>query len=123
MSSEPIHRLADVAMPVPDEIALPATAVSADLDALYANAFPATRTGPLFNAFSYPTKISPEAIALFIASHTKPGATVMDTFGGSGTTGLAAKLCDKPTASMVASAQALGLSPEWGPRNAVIYEL
>jgi hypothetical protein len=27
-------------------------------------------------AFPYPTKISPEAIALFIAAHTQPGDTV-----------------------------------------------
>jgi DNA modification methylase len=60
------------------------------MDAMYENAFPATRTGPLYNAFSYPTKISPEAIALFIATHTDPGDTVLDVFAGSGTTGMAA---------------------------------
>lgn len=52
-----------------------------------------TRGGPLFNAFPYPTKISPEAIALFIAPHTKPGDTVFDGFAGSGSTGIAAILC------------------------------
>ncbi|MFC3119830.1 DNA methyltransferase [Jhaorihella thermophila] len=41
--------------------------------------------------------MSPEAIALFIAAHTKPGDTVFfDGFAGSGTTGLAALLCEKP---------------------------
>ncbi|MBM4028351.1 MAG: site-specific DNA-methyltransferase, partial [Planctomycetes bacterium] len=60
---------------------------------LYERAMPATRGGSLFNAFPYPTKISPEAIALFIAAHTAPGATVLDGFGGSGSTGLAAILC------------------------------
>jgi 16S rRNA G966 N2-methylase RsmD len=90
---------------------------------LYKRSLPSSRSGALYNAFSYPTKISPEAIALYIATHTKPGATVMDTFGGSGTTGLAAKLCDKPTAEMLASARELGLTPQWGPRHAVLYEL
>ncbi|MBM4144193.1 MAG: site-specific DNA-methyltransferase [Lentisphaerae bacterium] len=60
------------------------------LGALYERAMQATRGGPLFNASPYPTKISPEAIALFIAAHTVPGATVLDGFGGSGSTGLAA---------------------------------
>lgn len=90
---------------------------------LYKHPLPSTRSGALYNAFSYPTKISPEAIALYIATHTQPGATVMDTFAGSGTTGLATKLCDKPTAEMHQMATNLGLSPVWGPRHAVLYEL
>jgi 16S rRNA G966 N2-methylase RsmD len=105
----------------------PATASRATLPAalleLYKHPLPSTRSGPLYNAFSYPTKISPEAIALYIATHTAPGATVMDTFAGSGTTGLAAKLCDRPTSDMAAMAIKLGLSPVWGPRHAVLYEL
>jgi 16S rRNA G966 N2-methylase RsmD len=94
-----------------------------DIATLYAEALPATRTGALYNAFSYPTKISPEAIALFIATHTDPGDTVLDVFSGSGTTGLAAKLCDKPTPAMLALADDLGLNPVWGPRQAVLYDI
>lgn len=93
------------------------------LAALYQSALPSTRSGPLFNAFSYPTKISPEAIALFIASHTRPGETVLDAFAGSGTTGIAARLCDAPTPSMRETAERLGLRVEWGPRRAVLYEI
>jgi len=94
-----------------------------ELLALYARPLPSSRTGPLYNAFSYPTKISPEAIALYIATHTTPGAVVMDTFAGSGTTGLAAKLCDRPTPEMLRMASELGLKPVWGPRDAILYEL
>lgn len=90
---------------------------------LYQQSLPSSRSGALYNAFSYPTKISPEAIALYIATHTQLGATVMDTFAGSGTTGLAAKLCDKPTDEMRRMASNLGLNPVWGPRHAVLYEL
>ncbi len=93
------------------------------LQKLYAKPLPSTRTGALYNAFSYPTKISPEAIGVFIACHTKPGDVVLDTFGGSGTTGLAALLCDKPTPEMVRMAQDMGVTPSWGPREAVVYEL
>lgn len=95
----------------------------AALAALYEHPLPSSRAGPLYNAFSYPTKISPEAIALYIATHTAPGATVLDAFAGSGTTGLAAKLCDRPTSGMRQSAISLGLNPIWGPRHAVLYEL
>jgi 16S rRNA G966 N2-methylase RsmD/transposase-like protein len=97
--------------------------ISDGFEALYRKPLPSTRTGALYNAFSYPTKISPEAIALFIATHTDPGSTTLDVFGGSGTTGIAALLCDKPTDAMVQTANQLGLKPKWGPRRAVLYEL
>lgn len=96
---------------------------SRKLDALYERALPASRSGPLYGAFPYPTKISPEAIALFIAAHTKPGETVFDGFAGSGTTGLAALLCENPTNELRAEARRLGLDIEWGARNAVLYEI
>lgn len=90
---------------------------------LYKTPLPSPRTGPLYNAFSYPTKISPEAIAVYIAVHTKPGATVLDAFAGSGTTGLAALLCDRPTPEMRHTAEALGVKPKWGPRSAHLFEI
>ena len=96
---------------------------SGSLEALYASALPAKRNGHLYGAFPYPTKISPEAIALFIAVHTKPGDTVFDGFAGSGTTGIAALLCEDPPAGLRAQAKQLGLDVEWGARNAVLYEL
>ena len=95
----------------------------ASLNALYGQPLAAKRTGPLYGAFPYPTKISPEAIALYIAHHTQPGDTVFDGFGGSGTTGLAALLCERPTTEMRDEAVRLGLQVEWGARNAVLYEL
>lgn len=95
----------------------------ANIAELYRTPLPSTRTGPLYNAFSYPTKISPEVIAVFIAAHTKPGATVLDAFAGSGTTGLATLLCDRPTDEMLRMANALGIKPKWGPRTAHLFEI
>lgn len=97
--------------------------LSPELKRLYSTPLPASRKGPLYNAFSYPTKISPEAIAVFLAAHTKPGDTVLDTFGGSGTTGLAALLCDRPTDLMREMASDAGIEPVWGPRHAVLQEI
>ena len=94
-----------------------------ELNKLYSNPLPASRSGALYNAFPYPTKISPEAIAIYIACHTKVGATVLDPFSGSGTTGLATLLCDSPTDSMITTAEKLGVKPKWGKRSAVLYEL
>ena len=94
-----------------------------EIRALYESPFPSKRTGPLYNAFSYATKISPEAIGLFIATHTNPNDEILDTFAGSGTTGLGAILAEKPTEDMIQKAKILGLSPKWGPRKAKLYEL
>lgn len=99
------------------------TNLSNDIFTLYKSPFPSSRNGALFNAFSYPTKISPEVIALFIACHTKINDTIFDPFGGSGTTGIATMLCDKPTQKMKDFAEDYQLSPLWGPRKAIIQEL
>jgi hypothetical protein len=96
---------------------------SKSVETLYTRALPAKRGGSLYSAFPYPTKISPEAIALFIAAHTKPGDTVFDGFAGSGTTGLAALLCENPSHELRQEAKRLGLNVQWGVRNAVLYEL
>ena len=90
---------------------------------LYQQPLSSTRKGPLYNAFSYPTKISPEAIAVYIATHTQPGDTILDAFAGSGTAGIAALLCDRPTAAMKEIAQSLAVAPKWGPRTAHLYEI
>lgn len=94
-----------------------------DLEFLYASPLPAARTGALYNAFSYPTKISAESIALFIACHTEPGQHVLDVFGGSGSTAIAALLCERPTPRMLALAAERGMEPRWGARDATVYEL
>ena len=93
------------------------------MEVLYDRPLRSTRTGPLYGAFPYPTKISPEAIALFIAAHTDPGDTVFDGFAGSGMTGVAALLCEDPPARLREEARRLGLKVKWGVRNAVLYEL
>lgn len=90
---------------------------------LYDTPFPSSRSGALYNAFSYPTKISAEAEAIFIACHTSIGDTILDPFGGSGTTGIATKLVAAPTPRMMEIASKLQLNPTWGPRKAIIYEI
>lgn len=78
---------------------------------------------PFLMPFHILQKISPEAEALFIACHTKVGDTVLDPFGGSGTTAIATKLADAPTKLMLETAKNWGLVPTWGPRKAIVYEI
>lgn len=94
-----------------------------NLEKLYKKPLSSSRSGAFYNTFSYPTKISPEAIAIYIACATKPGDTVLDAFAGSGSAGIAALLCEHPTQQMLDTAKALGVSPKWGARNAVLYEI
>lgn len=94
-----------------------------DIKKLFEKSLPSSRSGAFFNTFSYPTKISPESIAVYIAATTKPGETVLDTFSGSGSTGIGALLCEHPTDRMKVLASELGIDPIWGPRNAIGYEI
>jgi hypothetical protein len=48
---------------------------------------------------------------------------VFDGFAGSGTTGLAALLCENPPEELREEARRLDLNVKWGARNAVLYEL
>ena len=97
--------------------------LDSEVQILYETPLGATRGGPLFNAHWYPTKISPESIALMIACHTKPGDTVFDGFGGSCTTAMASLLCSAPPEDLQERARKAGLAPKWGPRKAIVYEL
>lgn len=94
-----------------------------NLEKLFSKPLPSTRGGSFYNTFPYPTKISPEAIAVYIASATNPDDTVLDAFAGSGSTGIAALLAEHPTEKMQETANALGVDPIWGKRNAILYEI
>ena len=90
---------------------------------LFSKPLPSSRSGVFYNTFPYPTKISPEAIAVYIACGTQPGDVVLDSFAGSGSTGIAALLCECPTEKMKEIAKSLGVTPTWGARNAILYEI
>lgn len=94
-----------------------------NIEKLFSKPLPSTRGGAFYNTFPYPTKISPEAIAVYIASATNPEDTVLDAFAGSGSTGIAALLAEHPTEKMIETASELGAEPAWGKRNAVLYEI
>ena len=94
-----------------------------NINNLFSRPLPSSRSGAFYNTFPYPTKISPEAIAVYIASMTKPGDTVLDAFAGSGSTGIAALLSESPTEKMISTAKELGVEPTWGKRNAILYEI
>ena len=48
----------------------------------------------IYNIHSYHTKVPPKAIRAFIEHYTEPGDLVLDSFCGTGMTGVAAKICN-----------------------------
>lgn len=59
----------------------------------YASDVSEGKTDPVYKAHSYHTKVPHKAIMRYILHYTDPGDVVMDTFCGSGMTGVAAQLC------------------------------
>lgn len=51
------------------------------------------KNDPIYNAHSYHTKVPHKAIMRFILHYTEPGDIVLDSFCGTGMTGVAAQLC------------------------------
>ena len=90
---------------------------------LYDSPVKSSRTGALYNAHPYPTKINADAIVPYLLTHSKPGDVVFDGFAGYGSTALAAALCSNPSASLRASVEELVPRARWGARTAVVYDI
>ena len=86
------------------------------------------KTGAFYNAHTYHTKVPPTAIAKYLLWFTKPGDVVLDCFGGSGMTGVAARLCatnDTSQRQIINKYwEEMGLEkPEWGARTALVNDI
>jgi len=86
------------------------------------------KTDALYKAHSYHTKVPHLAILPSILHYTEPGDIVLDAFGGSGMTGVAAQWCALAPASyrheleMEWKKQGKP-APKWGARRAIINDL
>ncbi len=86
------------------------------------------KTDPLYKAHGYHTKVPHQAIVPSILHYTKPGDLVLDGFGGSGMTGVAATFCDVAPAAYKRSVETQFKNggrdaPAWGARRAIINDL
>ena len=86
------------------------------------------KTDALYKAHSYHTKVPHLAIVPSILHYTEPGGIVLDAFGGSGMTGVAAQWCGLAPSTyrheleMEWKKQGKP-APKWGARRAVINDL
>jgi 16S rRNA G966 N2-methylase RsmD/DNA-directed RNA polymerase subunit RPC12/RpoP len=104
-----------------------------DVKALYAREPMAVdvsigKSDAVYKAHSYHTKVPHLAIVPSILHFTEPGDIVLDGFGGSGMTGIAAQWCGVAPAEFRHEIENEWLhsgreAPKWGARRAVINEL
>jgi hypothetical protein len=86
------------------------------------------KTDTIYTAHSYHTKVPHKSIMRAILHYTSPGDVVLDGFGGSGMTGVAAQLCGYPDQEFKAQVEAecnaeARTLPEWGVRRVVLNDL
>ena len=86
------------------------------------------KTDAIYTAHSYHTKVPHKAIMRAILHYTQPGDIILDGFGGSGMTAVAAHMCGNPDPeyrSLIESEwRAMGEEPPtWGARRAILNDL
>lgn len=86
------------------------------------------KTDPIYRAHSYHTKVPHLAIVPSILHYTEPGDIVLDGFGGSGMTGVAAQWCGNATAAFRHELETEWkrqgrAAPKWGPRRVILNDL
>ena len=86
------------------------------------------KSDPIYKAHSYHTKVPHLAIVPAILHYTEPGDIVLDGFGGSGMTGVAAQWCGSAPAiyrhALEADWKKQGKNtPKWGARRVVLNDL
>ena len=86
------------------------------------------KTDPIYTAHSYHTKVPHLAIVPSILHYTEPGEIVLDGFGGSGMTGVAAQWCGSASTvyrhELESNWKQMGKSaPKWGARRIVLNDL
>jgi len=86
------------------------------------------KNDPIYKAHSYHTKVPHLAIVPSILHYTNPGDVVLDAFGGSGMTAVAAQWCGSAPAEYRNELESHWASrgwasPEWGFRKAILNDL
>lgn len=94
----------------------------------YASDVSVGKNNPVYAAHTYHTKVPHPAIMRFILHYTQPGDIILDSFCGTGMTGVAARACGAPTTDIRSSIEhewlkTEGKHPKWGIRHAICNDL
>jgi DNA-directed RNA polymerase subunit RPC12/RpoP len=82
-----------------------------------------SRNNKYVNAHSYATKTPHQAIMRFLLHYTKPGDIILDLFGGTGMTAVAAQLCENPEDKFRKLLESENIEISWGGRNVIVGDL
>jgi DNA modification methylase len=99
-----------------------------NVDEPYASDVSEGKNNPIYTAHTYHTKVPHPAIMRYLLYYTQPGDSVLDAFGGTGMTGVAAQICGNPDIETKYKIehewkQLFGKLPVWGKRKAVCGDL
>jgi DNA-directed RNA polymerase subunit RPC12/RpoP len=98
------------------------------VDEPYASDVSEGKSNPIYTAHTYHTKVPHPAIMRYLLYYTQPGDSVLDAFGGTGMTGVAAQICGIPDTETKYKIehdwkQLFGKLPVWGKRKAICGDL
>lgn len=94
----------------------------------YATAINVSKNHPIYNAHSYHTKVPHQVIMKYYLYYTQPGDIVLDSFAGTGMSGVAANSCAFPEKEMLSEfnnewKKQFDKLPTWGKRNCILGDL
>ncbi len=93
----------------------------------YANDVSEGKNNPIYSAHSYHTKVPHPAIMRYILHYTQPGDIVFDGFSGTGMTGVAAQMCNRPENEIKyiieREFKEIGNNVNWGYRPVITNDL
>lgn len=98
------------------------------VDGPYTEAIKEGKNSAIYNAHTYHTKVPYQIIMRYILHYTQPGDIVLDGFGGTGMTGVAATACGNPDNDTKGSietdfSQTGHKKPVWGVRHGICGDL
>ncbi|SEN03923.1 DNA methylase [Mucilaginibacter gossypiicola] len=98
------------------------------VDEPYASDVSEGKSNPIYTAHTYHTKVPHPAIMRYLLYYTQPGDSVLDSFSGTGMTGVAAQICENPDSETKYKIehewkQLFGRLPVWGQRKAICGDL
>ncbi|NPD45117.1 DNA methyltransferase [Lentimicrobium sp. S6] len=98
------------------------------VDEPYASDVSEGKSNPIYTAHTYHTKVPHPAIMRYLLYYTQPGDSVLDAFGGTGMTGVAAQICENPDNETKYKIEQewktlFGSTPNWGKRKAICGDL
>lgn len=81
------------------------------------------KSDAVYNIHTYHTKVPPKAIARYIMHYTKPGDVVLDSFCGTGMTGVAGGIVADQNAAFANGFQIQNKGEQFGPRHIILNDL